>query len=97
MGAYFHFMHDHAIALFRCFFALGMAIDLVFIYAIVFDRDLPRRMAERFFGTLFGMPLALRPSNDEIPVFAWIGFIFISAFIPFAWVLFELYLVPWAG
>ena len=88
MDAYFSFFSSNAFV--RCFFAFLTAIDLVFVYAAVFDRDLPRRIAVWFFGALSGRPVTVdRPASGQNN--NWLVFAFVSAVPPIAWILFELY------
>jgi len=86
MDAYFSFVSSNAFL--RIFFALLTAVDLVFVYAVLFDRDLPRRMAVRFFGVLSRQPVTIDQSaagqkNN------WLVFAVVSAVPPAAWIVFE--------
>jgi hypothetical protein len=92
MNAYFDFFNRHSAGLVRVFFAFTSAVDALFIYAAIFDRDLPRRLAERFFGALSGQAVKIAPSNEKPHWLQWLGFIFVSAVPPAAWIVFELYL-----
>ena len=76
----------------RGFFLLCAVVELVFIYAAVFDRDLPRRMAEWFFGALSGerVKVAAGSAEDEGPtVWNWVIFAVVCAVPPVAWIVFE--------
>jgi hypothetical protein len=89
-------MHDFfsdsfGVAAFRSFFALATATDLIFIYSMVFDRDLSRRIAVRFFSALSGMPVSMRPTDETVRWWQWLGFVFVSAVPPALWLLFEFY------
>ena len=78
----------------RVFFGIAVAIDLIFIYAAVFDRDLPRRIAVWFFGFLSGERINLPREENNTGIGQWFIFAFVSA-VPFAgWIAFELFFAP---
>jgi hypothetical protein len=97
LDAYFNFFDTHATAVFRSFFVLLLGIDLVFLYAVAFDRDLPRRVAIRFFGALSGQSVTMPPTDETIRWWQWLVYIFISAVPPALWLFFELYCANRAG
>jgi hypothetical protein len=90
MDAYFRFVSSNTCI--RSFFVLVTAIDALFLYSALFNRDLPRRLAERFFSALSGQPVtAHRSTSDKNDTNNWFIFAFISALPPAAWTLFEIY------
>jgi hypothetical protein len=97
MNAYFKFFDNHGIAVIRVFFAIATVVDLVFIYAAIFDRELPRHIAKWFFGTLSGQPVVIAPSAERIEWWQWLGFSFVSAVPLVAWVAFEIFIVKHAA
>jgi hypothetical protein len=93
MADYFQFMNAHQNLLFRGFFGLATAVDLLFLYAALFNRNLPPRLAQWFFGALSGQRITIPPpSTDKPPWWSWLAFAFVSAVPPVAWLLFEIYI-----
>lgn len=93
MADYFQFMDAYRNFLVRSFFAFATAVDLLFIYAALFNRKLLPRLAQWFFGTLFGQRITIPPpSTDKPPWWTWLAFSFVSAVPPIAWILFEIYI-----
>jgi hypothetical protein len=91
MNAYSNFFDNHVVAVFRAFFAVATVVDLVFIYAAFFDRELPRHIAKWFFGTLSGHPVVIAPSAERTEWWQWLAFSFVSAVPLVVWVAFEVY------
>lgn len=94
MGAYFSFVSSNTFI--RAFFAFITAIDLLSIYAVVFDRELPGRIAEWFFGALSRQRVAVHRSKSAQKI-NWLVFAFVCAVPPAAWLVFELYFAKRAG
>jgi hypothetical protein len=74
---------------FRAFFIACLLVDLVFLYALVFDRDLPRRIAIRFFGGLSGQTVHIPPTEDRITFGQGFGVAMIMIVPLLVWAIFE--------
>lgn len=90
MSLYLSFISGPTV--FRVFFAFAMIVDLACVYAAIFDRDLLRRIAVRFFSSVSGQTIRIDPSPRQ-QASNWVVFALISAVPPVAWIAFELYFV----